>query len=157
MRRRMFAYVETGLNFVPVGDVAEGHLLALERGRTGARYLLGSTEGNLTLAQAFGILAEITGVRAPRVRVPCAAAVLFAQASTVACRALRRPPLVGPEAARMAATAMWVDPSRSVHELGVSQTPVREAFREAVEWFASHGYAASRRSTDAHRRRAGDA
>ena len=145
MRGRMFAYVETGLNFVHVRDVAEGHLLALERGRDGARYLLGSVEGNLTLAQAFAVLSGLTGVRAPRVCVPSAVGVWFAQVSTMACRALRRPPLVGPEAARMASVPMWVDPSRSVNELGVPQTPVREAFREAVDWFAGHDYARSRR------------
>lgn len=155
MRGRMFAYVETGLNFVPVGDVAEGHLLALERGRDGARYLLGSLEGNLTLAQAFGILSEITGVRAPRVRVPCIAAVGLAHATTAVCRALRRPPLIGPEAARMASTPMWVDPSRSVDELRLPQTPVREAFREAVDWFAHHGYANGPRSGAADGRTAG--
>ena len=147
MRGRMVAYVETGLNFVHVRDVAEGHLLALERGRPGARYLLGSIEGNLTLAQAFGVLSEITGMRAPRVRVPCAAAVAFAHASTVVCRALRRPPLVAPEAARMASAPMWVDPSRTVAELGLPQTPVREAFHDAVEWFADHAYAGAPRST----------
>ena len=154
MRGRMVAYVQTGLNFVHVRDVAEGHLLALERGRPGARYLLGSIEGNLTLAQAFGVLSEITGVRAPRVRVPCAAAVGFAHATTVVCRALRRPPMVAPEAARMASTRMWVDPSRTVAELGLPQTPVREAFREAVEWFAEHAYAGAPRRAVAHVRAA---
>lgn len=146
MRGRMFAYVQTGLNFVHVRDVAEGHLLALERGRPGARYLLGSIEGNLTLAQAFGMLSEITGVRAPRLRVPCAVAVGFAHVTTAVGRALRRPPLVAPEAARMASASMWVDPSRTVAELGLPQTPVREAFGEAVEWFSEHAYAGTPRS-----------
>ena len=155
MRGRMLAYVETGLNFVHVGDVAEGHLLALERGRDGARYLLGSREGNLTLAQAFAILSEITGVRAPRVRMPCAAAVALAHATTAVCRALRRPPLVSPEEARMASTPMWVDPSRSVDELRLPQTPVAEAFREAVDWYTQHGYAGGPRSGAADGRTAG--
>ena len=136
MAGRMPAYVDTGLNFVHVGDVAEGHLLALERGETGARYLLGNVEGNLTLAQAFGILSELTGVPAPRVRLPHTAVLAAAWASEVVGRVRRRPSAIPLEAVRMDATRMWVDPSWSVRELGVPQTPVRQAFREAVEWFA---------------------
>lgn len=138
MRRRMPAYVDTGLNFVHVRDVAEGHLLALEQGEPGARYLLGNTEGNLTLPQAFAILSELTGLPAPRVRLPHTAVLAAAWASEAAGRLLRRPPALAVEAARMASTRMWVDPSWSVSELGMPQTPVRKAFEDAVEWFAQH-------------------
>ncbi len=141
MRRRLPAYVDTGLNFVHVNDVAEGHVLALEHGESGARYLLGNVEGNLTLAQAFGILSELTGVPAPRLRLPHAAALAVAWASVAVGRIWRRPPAIAPEAARMASTRMWVDPSWSVRELRLPQTPVRQAFQDAVDWFATHGTA----------------
>lgn len=139
MRRRMPAFVDTGLNFVHVCDVAEGHLLALERGNVGARYLLGNMDGNLTLAQAFGVLSELTGVPAPSLRLPHGAVLAAAWASEAVGWALRRRPAIALEAARMASTRMWVDPSRSVRALGMPQTPVREAFRDAVDWFATHG------------------
>lgn len=139
LRRKLPAYVDTGLNFVHARDVAEGHLLALERGVVGARYLLGNCDGNLTLAEAFRILADVSGVDAPRVRVPHAAALAAARASAAVAVALRRPPPIPPEAARMAANRMWADPSRSVRELGLPQTPVRQAFAEAVEWFVRRG------------------
>ena len=138
LRRRLPAYVDTGLNFVHARDVAEGHLLALERGAAGARYLLGHCDGNLTLAEAFRILADVSGVPAPRVRVPYAAALAAARASAAVAAALRRPPPIPPEAAQMAANRMWADPSRSVRELGLPQTPVRQAFADAVEWFVRH-------------------
>ena len=141
MRRRLPAYVDAGLNFVHVRDVAEGHLLALERGAPGDRYLLGNADGNLTLAEALRILSALTGVPAPRLRVPRAAAVAGARATAAVAGALRRPPPIPTEAAQMASQRMWVDPSRSVRELGLPQTPVRQAFREAVEWFAEHGLA----------------
>ncbi len=137
MGRRMSAYVDTGLNFVHVGDVAEGHLLALEHGEPGARYLLGNTEGNLTLAQAFAILSELTGVPAPRRRLPHTVALAAAWTSLLAGRLLRRSPAIPLEAVRMAATHMWVDPSWSVRTLGMPQTPVMQAFRDAVDWFAA--------------------
>ena len=139
MRRRMPAYVDTGLNFVHVGDVAKGHLLALERGELGARYLLGNADGNLTLSQAFAILSELTGVPAPRLRLPHAAVLAIAWGSEIAGRICRRTPAIALEAAQMASTRMWVDPSWSVGELHMPQTPVRQAFHEAVEWFAAHG------------------
>ena len=141
LRRRLPAYVDTGLNFVHARDVAEGHLLALERGAPGARYLLGNSDGNLTLAEAFQMLSAVSGVPAPRVRVPYAAALAASRASAAVAAALRRPPPIPPEAARMASKRMWVDPSRSVRELGLPQTPVRQAFEEAVEWFVSRGRA----------------
>lgn len=136
MRRRMPAFVDTGLNFVHVKDVADGHVLALERGTLGARYLLGNTEGNLTLIQAFRILAELTEVAAPRFRLPYAAALLAAGASELYGRALSRPPAIPLEAVRMSRSPMWVDPTWSVRTLGLPQTPVRQAFQDAVEWFA---------------------
>ncbi len=136
MRRKIPAYMDTGLNFVHVRDVAEGHLLALERGTPGARYLLGNADGNLTLAQAFDILSTITGTPAPRLRLPHAAALAAALASSAIGKVSRRPPLAPLEAVRMAAKPMWVDPSWSVRELGLPQTPVAQAFEDAVAWFA---------------------
>ncbi|MCY4625612.1 MAG: NAD-dependent epimerase/dehydratase family protein [Chloroflexi bacterium] len=138
LRRRMRAWVDTGLNFVHVGDVAEGHLLALERGDLGARYLLGNTAGNLTLRQAFAILSELTGIPPPRLRLPHAAVLAAAWASELAGRALGRPPAIALEAARMAGGRMWVDPAWSVRALGLPQTPVRRALQEAVDWFGAH-------------------
>ena len=148
MRRRMPAYVDTGLNFVHVRDVAKGHLLALERGELGGRYLLGNTDGNLTLSQAFAILSELTGVPAPRLRLPHTAVLAAALVSEFAGRLLRRPPAIALEAAQMASTRMWVDPSWSVRELRMPQTPVRQAFQEAVEWFAARGETAGDKLRD---------
>ncbi len=138
LRRRMPAYVDTGLNFVHVADVAEGHLLALERGELGGRYLLGNTAGNLTLSEALGILSELTGIPAPRVRLPHGALLAAAWASEAAGRMFNCPPPLALEAVRMAAARMWVDPSWSVRALGMPQTPVRRAFQDAVEWYVAH-------------------
>ena len=148
MRGRFPAYLDTGLNFVHVRDVAEGHVLAAERGAPGARYLLGAVDGNLTLAEAFDILASLAGRRAPRVRLPYPAALAASWASVAAGKALRRSPLIPPEAVRTAARRMWVDPSWSVRELALPQTPVVQAFREAVDWYARHLSTGRRRVID---------
>ena len=136
LRRRMPGYIDTGLNFVHVQDVAEGHLLALERGEEGSRYLLGNVNGNLTLRQALLLLSELTGLPAPRLCMPHAMALAAAHMSEIAARALRKPSAIPLEAVQMARTRMWVDPSWSVEKLGLPQTPVRQAFRDAVEWFS---------------------
>jgi dihydroflavonol-4-reductase len=133
-RRKLPAVVDTGLNIVHVRDVAEGHLLAAERGRAGERYILGHRD--MTLAEIVRELADITGLPAPRLRLPYAVAWTAGAVSTaLATFVTRRPPAVALEAVRMARRRMFFDPSKAVRELGLPQTPVRAAFEDALAWF----------------------
>jgi dihydroflavonol-4-reductase len=134
---RIPAFVDTGLNIVHVRDVAEGHWLAAERGRAGERYVLGNR--NMTLREILELLGELLGRPAPRVRLPYAVAWAAGALSTAASLVTRRPPAIPLEAVRMSSRRMFVDPSRAVRELGVPQTPVREAFEDALRWFEAHG------------------
>jgi dihydroflavonol-4-reductase len=134
---RMPAYVDTGLNLVHVGDVAEGHRLAAERGRVGERYILGNS--NLTLLELFRELAALTGRPAPRVRIPYAVAFTVGAVSTGLAAFTRRPPGVPLEAVRMSRHRMFFDPGKAVRELGFPQTPVRAALEDALAWFAERG------------------
>jgi dihydroflavonol-4-reductase len=137
-RRRLPAVVDTGLNVVHVRDVAEGHLLAAECGRPGERYILGHR--NMTLSEIASALAQITGLPAPRVRLPYAVAWTAGAISTaVATWVTHRPPAVALEAVKMARRRMFFDASKAVRELGLPQTPVREAFEDAIGWFEEKG------------------
>jgi dihydroflavonol-4-reductase len=137
-RRKLPAIVDTGLNIVHVRDVAEGHLLAAERGRVGERYILGNR--NMTLADIVAELAEITGLPAPRVRLPYAVAWTAGALSTaVATFVTHRPPAVPLEAVRTSRHRMFFDPGKAVRELGLPQTPVRAAFEDAIAWFEGNG------------------
>jgi len=138
LRRAMPAFIDTGLNFVDVRDVAEGHLLALERGRDGERYILGSE--NLTLEQFFGRLSAVSGLPAPRRRIPYAAAYAAALLSTGWARLTGRPPRAPLDGVRMARKKMFVSSARAMRELGYDPGPIDDALRRAVEWFRSHGY-----------------
>ncbi|HEV8307511.1 MAG TPA: hopanoid-associated sugar epimerase [Methylomirabilota bacterium] len=144
LRGRMFAYLDTGLNVVHVRDVARGHILAAERGRVGERYILGHAAGNLGLREIFERLAPHTGIPAPRWRLPHAAALVMAGAFEGLSRITRREPLASRTAVRMAAKRMFFDPAKAIRELGLPQTPVDEALRDAVDWFWAHGYARRR-------------
>jgi dihydroflavonol-4-reductase len=143
MRGRMVATVDTGLNVVHVRDVARGHLLAAQRGKPGERYILGHR--NLSLAEVFGILADITGRRSPRFRVPYAIAWLAGACSEGLARLTGRPPAVSLTAVRMARKRRYFSPARAVRELGLPQTDVRVALADAVGWFGAHGYAGRER------------
>jgi dihydroflavonol-4-reductase len=139
VRGKLPAFVDTGLNVVHVRDVAEGHWLAAERGRVGERYILGHRD--MTLAEILAELAELTGLPAPRVKLPYAVAWAAGAVSTaLATYVTRRPPAVPLEAVRMARRHMFFDPGKAVRELGLPQTPVREAFEDAIGWFEERGY-----------------
>ena len=145
LKGRMLAYLDTGLNLVHVQDVARGHLLAAVRGRPGERYILGHGEGNLPLRAIFERLAPYTGIRAPRVRLPHRAALAIGAGAEWVARFRGTEPAVARTAVRMAAKRMFFDPSKALRELGLPQTPVDQALRDAVDWFWANGYAARRR------------
>ncbi len=138
LNRKTPAYVDTGLNFVDVRDVAAGHLLAAERGEIGEKYILGNE--NLSLAELFGRLEELTGLRAPSLRLPHAVAIAAGALDTARARVFGGEPRVSLEAARMARHRMYFDAGKAVRELGLPQTPVREALGRAVAWFRENGY-----------------
>lgn len=136
---RMVATLDTGLNLIHVADVARGHLVAAQRGRVGEKYILGCE--NLSLTAIFGMLERITGIRAPRVRVPHAVVYLVALVNEGVARATGRPPRVPLTGVRMARKHMYFSAEKAVRELGLPQTPVEQALRDAVDWFVAHGYA----------------
>jgi len=136
---KMFGYIDTGLNLIAVDDVAEGHLLAAERGRVGERYILGHK--NLTLREIFVILSRITGLKAPPLKLPYWAVLPLAYVNKwIADWITKRPPLIPLEGVKMARKYMFFDASKAVKELGLPQTPVEEALEKAVRWFVENGY-----------------
>jgi dihydroflavonol-4-reductase len=144
MNRKMPAYLDTGLNWVHVRDVAAGEILAAERGRVGERYILGNAEGNWTLQQTFEVLEELTGVPRPKFRVPYAVALLAAYGDEAVSAITGKPPKAPLAGVRMAKYKMFFNPAKAIGELGLPQTPLRQAFADAVEWFGNNGYVTSR-------------
>ena len=138
LNRRMPAYVDTGLNLIDVRDVARGHLLAAERGRVGEKYILGHR--NVTLVEMLRMLTEITGIEAPRLRLPHWLPVGAAALATGWARLAGGEPRVALDSARMARHRMFFDAGKAVRELGLVQGSIREALGRAVRWFEENGY-----------------
>lgn len=141
---KMIGSIDTGLNVVHVRDVARGHILAAQKGRVGERYILGHR--NLSLLEIFRMLSTLTGVPAPRFRVPYAVAWTAAAVMEGAARVTRRPPRVPLTAVRMARKRMFFSADKAIRELGLPQTPAETALAEAVAWFTANGYTRRPRS-----------
>jgi len=139
---KMPAYVDTGLNVVPVEDVAAGHLLAAEKGRIGERYILGAR--NMTLKQILDALARITGRPAPRVKMPHAVALAAGYADQWISRLTGREPRIPVEGVKMSRHRMFVESDKAETELGYKPSSVEAALERAVRWYEQHGYIRSR-------------
>ncbi|MEO6034758.1 MAG: NAD-dependent epimerase/dehydratase family protein [Verrucomicrobiota bacterium] len=140
LNRKMPAYLDTGLNWVHVRDVAVGHILAAEKGRIGERYILGNAEGNWTMKQAFAVLEKITCVPAPKFQVPYGLALLAAHFDEAISRITGKPPKAPLAGVRMAKYKMFFNPGKAIRELGLPQTPPETALADAVKWFREKGY-----------------
>lgn len=139
LKRKFPAYVETGLNLVDVHECARGHVAALEKGKTGERYILGGED--LTLKQILDKLGEITGLPSPKVKLP----YFFAFAAGVVDEAvtgmiLRREPRATVDTVRMGKKKMFASSAKAESELGWKIVPVESALRRAVDWFRANGY-----------------
>ena len=135
---RMPAYVETGLNVVDVADVAAGHLLALEKGRIGERYILGGE--NLMLRDLLGEIAALAGRRAPRLRLPVAPLIPLAHAFEAMARRTGREPFLTVDGLHMSRNRMFFSSAKAGRELGYRPRPHGGALQAALDWFGRAGY-----------------
>jgi dihydroflavonol-4-reductase len=140
LKKKFPAYVDTGLNLVDVRECARGHLVALQRGTSGERYILGGE--NLTLKQILDKLGKISGLPSPKVKLP----YIFAFATgvvdeAITGRLLRREPRATIDTVRMGKKKMFASSAKAERELEWKVVPVDNALRQAVEWFLANGYA----------------
>jgi len=140
LKKKFPAYVDTGLNLVDVAECAQGHIAALEKGRSGERHILGGE--NLTLKQILDRLADITGLPSPKIKVPYVVALATGVVDQVVTGYIRnREPRATIDAVRMGRKKMFVSSGKAEHDLGWKTVPVDAALRRAVEWFRANGYA----------------
>jgi dihydroflavonol-4-reductase len=139
LKRKFPAYVDTGLNLVDVKQCAEGHIAALEKGRSGERYILGGE--NLTLKQILDKLAAITGLPSPKLKVPYVLALATGVVDEIVTGRIRgREPRATIDAVRMGRKKMFASSAKAERELEWKIVSVDDALRRAVEWFRANGY-----------------
>jgi dihydroflavonol-4-reductase len=137
---KMPAYVDTGLTIVDVDNVAEGHLLAMEKGKIGERYILGGE--NLSLKQVLDILAEVSGRPEVKIQIPRTVALAWAYVDTGLARLNpRHIPAATPDAVRVSSKREYFSSAKAIRELGYHFDPAHIALRKAVEWYRQNGYA----------------
>lgn len=140
LNRKFPAYVDTGLNLVDVRSVADMHVAALERGRSGERYILGGE--NLTLKQILDRMAAMTGLPSPTMQVSHALAITFAFFDEwITGRMLKREPRATVEAVQMGKKKMFASSAKAERDFGFQMVPVDSALKAAIDWFRAHGYA----------------
>ena len=135
---RIPAFVDTGLNAVHVDDVAEGHLLAFQRGTIGERYVLGGE--NVSLGEMLAAIAKLVGRIPPRIRLPHGMILPVAHAAEAMARVTGREPFVTLDGLRMARKTMHYTSAKAERDLGYRARPMQEALRDALDWFRAQGY-----------------
>lgn len=135
---RMPAYLDTGLNAVHVDDVAEGHMLAFEKGEIGERYILGGD--NITLRDIIQTVTDHVGRSGPWLKLPRMPLYPIAWAAELVARVTHREPVVTVDALRMAAKHMYYSSDKAREKLGYAPRPAQQALTEAADWFRENGF-----------------
>ena len=135
LQRKMPFYVDTGLNLIDVEDVAWGHVLALEKGKKGDRYILGNQ--NLTFAQLLAKLETITGIPAPKKTIPYWIPYSVAWLEENILAKVGKQPTIAIDGVRMSRQKMFYNATKAVSELGLPQSNIDDALNKAVKYFAA--------------------
>ncbi|MGE0109213.1 MAG: hopanoid-associated sugar epimerase [Bdellovibrionales bacterium] len=135
---RMPAYVDTGLNIVHVEDVAKGHILALQKGRVGQRYILGGQD--MDFASLLHTISHITGSKPPLCKIPRLPLFPIAYIAELIARFTHKEPFVTVDGLKMSRKKMFFSSAKAKTELGYAPRPAEEALRDAIAWFREQGY-----------------
>lgn len=138
VKGRIPAFVDTGLNLVHVDDVAEGHFAALEKGRVGESYILGGE--NVMLREMLAVIAGLSGLRPPRIRLPRAPLFPLAYAGEWMARFTGKEPLLTVDGLKMAKYRMFFTSAKAERELSYRARPYGRGIEDAVHWFRRAGY-----------------
>ncbi len=130
-------YVDGGINVSDIDDTAKGHVLAMQKGKPGEKYVLGNT--NVSVKEYFDLIAQIGGGKSPSMRIPTSVAVFSGYLYQLLAAITRKPPVTTAAWVRVGSEYSFWDSSKAVEELGMPQTPIRESIKNAIDWFKENG------------------
>jgi dihydroflavonol-4-reductase len=138
IKGKLPGYVDGGINVSDIGDTAKGHVLAMQKGKPGEKYVLGNT--NVSVKEYFDLIAQIGGGKSPSIRIPRSVAVFSGYLYQLLTAITRKPPVTTAAWVRVGSEYSFWDSSKAVKELGMPQTPIRESIQNAIDWFKDNGY-----------------
>ena len=138
VKKKMPGYIDGGINIIDVEDVAQGHILAVTKGKGGNRYLLGNR--NVTVYEYLKLIADIAGVKPPAIKLPYKLALALGHIFELGSYITKKPPVVTASEVRIGKMTEWYDCSKAVNELGLPQTPIETTIKKAINWFKENGY-----------------
>jgi dihydroflavonol-4-reductase len=138
VKKKMPGYIDGGINIIDVEDVAQGHILAVTKGKVGNRYLLGNR--NVTVYEYLKLIADIAGVKPPAIKLPYKLALALGHIFELGSYITKKPPVVTASEVRIGKMTEWYDCSKAVNELGLPQTPIETTIKKAINWFKENGY-----------------
>ncbi|GAB4347936.1 MAG: NAD-dependent epimerase/dehydratase family protein [Candidatus Abyssubacteria bacterium] len=138
IKGKLPGYVDGGINVSDIGDTAKGHVLAMEKGKPGEKYVLGNT--NVSVKEYFDLIAHLGGGKSPSIRIPKPVAVFSGYLYQLLAEITRKPPVTTAAWVRVGSEYSFWDSTKAVRELGMPQTPIRDSIRSAIDWFRENGY-----------------
>lgn len=140
LNKRYPCYFDTVLCLADVDDVAKAHIEALRKGRVGERYIL-CNKNSHTLKEVFSCLEEISGIKAPRVKIPYPLLLSFIYIEEILSYfILKKKPLMPIEGLKFCKMSIKFDNSKAIKELGYTTTPIKDTLTKAINWYREYGY-----------------
>ncbi|WP_371802492.1 NAD-dependent epimerase/dehydratase family protein [Candidatus Lokiarchaeum ossiferum] len=136
--RNMPGYIEGAINVIDVDDVARGQIQAAKKGKIGECYLFGNE--NLFVGEFFQLIADIAGVKPPKLKIPYRVALLLGHLFQVGSRISKKPPVVSVSQVKLGKMGEHFDCSKAINELGLKQTPIKTTIEKAIKWYRENGY-----------------
>ena len=133
IHNKMKACIDGAYDFVDVRDVAKGIVLAAEKGKKGQSYILSGER--ISVPGLFSMLEKITGIRAPKFKVPCQLARVIGIVATPYYLLTKSKPLITKDSIDVLASNSYISSQKAKHELGYTSRPIWESLVDSVTWF----------------------